>query len=218
MKSPNWFKMFARLFMKSKSLSLIPLLLFSVCFEPSALANGSIVPDVYGPKPFDQILTSSFSTTWTTANATAVDAIANLKHVIFVDKTTNSCLSIEDIDDQSALSMLPAANVTSTYGSAMRCMFQLLDQNVENLKTLSLNGTYSIHPELNSYSALDGNATSSSANATNLVVRDIQSFYSSENASYLVFSITGTTSSAKIKGIRITKSNKKYPTPLFFIY
>ena len=188
--------------MKSKSLSLIPLLLFSVCFEPSALANGSIVPDVYGPKPFDQILTSSFSTTWTTANATAVDAIANLKHVIFVDKTTNSCLSIEDIDDQSALSMLPAANVTSTYGSAMRCMFQLLDQNVENLKTLSLNGTYSIHPELNSYSALDGNATSSSANATNLVVRDIQSFYSSENASYLVFSITGTTSSAKIKATK----------------
>jgi propanediol utilization protein len=78
-------------------------------------------------------------------------------------------------------------------------MFQLRDRNVESLSTTALNGNYSIHPELYSYSAIDGNATSSASTATNLMVRDIKSFYRSSNATYLVFTITGNATSAKIK-------------------
>ena len=119
--------------------------------------------DVYGPKPFDQILLSSFSTNWTASNATAVSGIANLKHVIFLCANKTQCLSIDTNTSDSrnsGLTVTPAGNITTTYGSAMRCMFQLRDRNIETIKTTSLNGNYSIHPELFSYSAIDGNATS----------------------------------------------------------
>ena len=81
----------------------------------------------------------------------------------------------------------------------MRCMFQLLDKNVESLSTNSLSGNYSIHPELYSHYAIDGNATIASSTATSLAVRDIKSYYRTSNASYLIFTITGNASSAKIK-------------------
>jgi hypothetical protein len=170
------------------------------CFLLLVLCNADCAISVNGPKPFDQILTSSFSSTWTASNSTAVSSIANLKHVILLDAATKSyCLSINASGNNSSLTVTSAGNITSTYGSAMRCMFQLRDRNVESLSTSSLNGNYSIHPELYSYSAIDGNATSSASTATNLMVRDIKSFYRSSNATYLVFTITGNATSAKIK-------------------
>jgi hypothetical protein len=170
------------------------------CFLLLFLCNADCAISVNGPKPFDQILTSSFSSNWTASNSTALSAIANLKHVILLDAATKSyCLSINASGNNSSLTVTSAGNITSTYGSAMRCMFQLRDRNVESLSTTALNGNYSIHPELHSYSAIDGNATSSASTATNLMVRDIKSFYRSSNATYLVFTITGNATSAKIK-------------------
>ena len=113
--------------------------------------------------------------------------------------------------------MTSAGNITSTYGSAMRCMFQLRDRNIESLTTNSSNatysGNYSIHPELYSYSAIDGNATSSASTATNLIVRDFKSIYRSSNATYLVFTITGNATSAKIKASeRLVLSSGNFST------
>ena len=78
-------------------------------------------------------------------------------------------------------------------------MFQLLDKNVESLSAIGLSGNYSIHPELFSHSAIDGNATIAASTATSLVVRDVKSYYRTSDASYLIFTITGNASSAKIK-------------------
>lgn len=184
------------------------------CFLLLFLCNADCAISVNGPKPFDQILTSSFTTNWTASNSTAASAIANLKHVILLDAATKSyCLSINASGNNSSLTVTSAGNITSTYGSAMRCMFQLRDRNVESLSTTSLNGNYSIHPELYSYSAIDGNATSSAATATNLIVRDFKSYYRSSNATYLVFTITGNASSAKIKATeRLVLSGGNFST------
>ena len=155
---------------------------------------------VNGPKPFDQILTASFSTNWTASNAASISSIGNLKHVILLDAATKSyCLSINSSGNNATLSVSPVSSIAATYGSAMRCMFQLLDKNVESLSTIGLSGNYSIHPELFSHSAIDGNATIASSTATSLLVRDIKSYYRTSNASYLIFTITGNASSAKIK-------------------
>jgi len=184
------------------------------CFLLLFLCNADCAISVNGPKPFDQILTSSFTTNWTASNSTAVLSIANLKHVILLDAATRSyCLSMNASGNNSSLTVTSAGNITSTYGSAMRCMFQLRDRNIESLSTSSLNGNYSIHPELYSYSAIDGNATSTAATATNLIVRDYKSFYRSSNATYLVFSITGNATSAKIKATeRLALSGGNYST------
>ena len=184
------------------------------CFLLLFLCKADCAISVNGPKPFDQILTSSFSSNWTASNSTAVSAIANLKHVILLDAATKSyCLSINASGNNSSLTVTSAGNITSTYGSAMRCMFQLCDRNVESLSTASLNGNYSIHPELYSYSAIDGNATSSASTATNLIVRDIKSYYRSSNTTYLVFTITGNATSAKIKATtRLALSSGNFST------
>jgi hypothetical protein len=156
---------------------------------------------VNGPKPFDQILTSSFSTNWTASNAAAVSSIANLNHVILLDAATKTkCLSIDTSSSRnSSLTITSGGNITTTYGSAMRCMFQLRDRNVESLSTNSLNGNYSIHPELFSYSAIDGNATTTASTATNIITRDFKSYYRATDTSYLVFTFTGNATSTKIK-------------------
>ena len=175
----------------------VPTLFFLWLF---IFGNAFCAVSVNGPKPFDQILTSSFSSNWTASHASAVSSIANLKHVLFLDaKTKSYCLSINASGNNNGLTVTPAGNITTTYGSALRCMFQLRDKNIENLSTSSLNGNYSIHPELYSYSAIDGNATSSASTATSLMMRDIKSYYRSSNATYLLFTITGNASSAKIK-------------------
>jgi hypothetical protein len=156
--------------------------------------------DFYGPKPFDQILTSSFSTNWTAINSTAVSAIANLKHVILLDATKSYCLSIDTSNSRnSGLTVTPAGNITTTYGSAMRCMFQLRDRNIESLSTGSLDGNYSIHPELFSYSAIDANATTTAITATSALVRDTKSYYRATDASFIVFTFVGNATSTKIK-------------------
>lgn len=171
------------------------------------------VSDIYGPKPFNQILTSSFSTNWTASNATAVSSIANLKHVILLDAATKTlCLSIDTSNSRnSSLTVTPAENITATYGSAMRCMFQLRDRNTESLSTTSLNGNYSIHPELFSYSAIDGNATANATTASSTLTRDIKSIYRAADASYLVFTFVGNATSTKIKAAtRLVLSNGNF--------
>jgi hypothetical protein len=171
--------------------------------------------DVYGPKPFKEILESSFSTNWTASNSTAVSGIANLKHVILLDAATKTlCLSIDTINSRnSSLTVTPAGNITTTYGSAMRCMFQLRDRNTESLSTTSLNGNYSIHPELFSYSAIDGNATANATTASSTLVRDIKSIYRAADASYLVFTFVGNATSTKIKAAtRLVLSSGNFST------
>ena len=73
----------------------------------------------------------------------------------------------------------------ATYGEALRSMFQVLDMNIASLEEDNTSGVVTIHPELGSYYALDGEI------GGNLIVRDKSSFYFTEldTAAYLVFEI-----------------------------
>ena len=70
-------------------------------------------------------------------------------------------------------------------------MFQLQDINLETLSTDSLSGTYSIRPELATYSAIDANESTEESSASHLLVRDIKriEFADQDIAAYLGFRI-----------------------------
>ena len=160
-----------------------------------------LAADVYGPKPFDQILESGLTETWSPAS---VSAIQNREHVLLVDAETMSyCLTVDPSDPSSLgvgdVSVLTGG--TGTYGNAVRSMFQVLDLNTAVLATESLTGTYTIHPWLASYHAIDADADIASGSASSVVIRDKNSFYMAEQSTiaFLVFTMSGTPSSTKIQ-------------------
>jgi hypothetical protein len=107
--------------------------------------------DVYGPKPFNQIVESNFTNTW---SPNPIGSIQNRKHVLLIDaETLSQCLAVDSSDpfllgvgDVSVLS-----GGTGTYGNVMRSIFQILDLNTAVLSTESLTNTYTFHPWLASY-------------------------------------------------------------------
>ena len=129
-----------------------------------------LAADVYGPKPFNQILGSDLTKTWSPA---PISAIQNREHVLFVDaETMSNCLTV----DPSGPSLLGVGDVsvltggTGTYGNAVRSMFQVLDLNTAVLATESLTGTYTIHPWLASYHAIDADADTASGTASSILI------------------------------------------------
>ena len=164
------------------------------------LPSKILAADVYGPKPINQILGSDLTKTWSPA---PISTIQNLEHVLFVDTgTMSNCLTVDPSDP----SLLGVGDVsvltggTGTYGNAVRSMFQVLDLNTAVLATESLTGTYTIHPWLASYHAIDADADIASGSASSVVIRDKNSFYMAEQSTiaFLVFTLAGTASSTTI--------------------
>ena len=55
-----------------------------------------LAADVYGPKPFDQILESGLTETW---SPNAISSIQNRGHVLLVDaETMSNCLAVDSSD------------------------------------------------------------------------------------------------------------------------
>ena len=157
--------------------------------------------DVYGPKPFHQILDSDLTDPW---SPNPIDQIQNREHILLLDAGTMShCLTV-DPADPSLLGVGDVSALTSgsgTYGNAMRSMFQILDLNTAVLATESLTGTYTLHPWLASYHALDADEDIGSASADFVVIRDKNSLYMTEQSTiaFLVFTLSGSPSSTIIK-------------------
>ena len=157
--------------------------------------------DVYGPKPFHQILDSDLADPW---SPNPINQIQNREHVLLLDAGTMShCLTV-DPADVSLLGVGDVSALTSgsgTYGNAMRSMFQILDLNTAVLATESLTGTYTLHPWLASYHALDADVDIGSASADFVVIRDKNSLYMTEQSTiaFLVFTLSGSPSSTIIK-------------------
>ena len=157
--------------------------------------------DVYGPKPFHQILDSDLTDPW---SPNPIDQIQNREHVLLLDAGTMShCLTV-DPADPSLLGVGDVSALTSgsgTYGNAMRSMFQILDLNTAVLATESLTGTYTLHPWLASYHALDADVDTGSASADFVVIRDKNSLYMTEQSTiaFLVFTLSGSPSSTTVK-------------------
>ena len=157
--------------------------------------------DVYGPKPFHQILDSELTDPW---SPNPINQVQNREHVLLLDAGTMShCLTV-DPADPSLLGVGDVSALTSgsgTYGNAMRSMFQILDLNTAVLATESLTGTYTLHPWLASYHALDADVDTGSASADFVVIRDKNSLYMTEQSTiaFLVFTLSGSPSSTTVK-------------------
>jgi hypothetical protein len=76
-----------------------------------------------------------------------------------------------------------------------------LDLNTAELATEDLAGTYTIHPWLASYHAIDADSVSGSGSASSIVIRDKNSFYMAEQSTiaFLVFTLAGTASSTTVQ-------------------
>ena len=165
--------------------------------------SGLFGTDIYGPKPFHQILESDFTETWTPES---IPNIENRKHVLLLDTGMSNCLSV----DNSATPNLTVTELSiltggsGNYGTILQSMFQLLDLNTANLATEDLSDTYTLHPELYSYYAIDADADPNTINSTDLTVRDKSSYYMSEQNTigFLVFTFTGSSSSSKIQAVK----------------
>ena len=155
--------------------------------------------DVYGPKSFNQIVESDLIETWSPGS---ISSIQNREHVLFVDITETYCLTVSsDLSSLGVGDVSALTGGTGTYGNAMRSMFQILDLNTAELATEDLAGTYTIHPWLASYHAIDADANIASGSASSIVIRDKNSFYmeGQSTIAFLVFTIIGTPSSATIQ-------------------
>ena len=139
--------------------------------------------DIYTPKSFKSVLDDATGKQW---QPTAVSTVENRAHIILIDNTGSYCLKVgSDIKGSLVAGDVNALkDGTATYGDALRSMFQILDMNTSSLATNSLSGTFTIHPELASYYAID-------ADGSGLTVRDKSSFYqtSESTSAYLVFTI-----------------------------
>ena len=139
--------------------------------------------DVHAPKPFKTIMADALGKEWTPSS---VSSIENRGHVVFIDNTGSYCLKVgTDISGGLTVGDLqPLKDGTASYSDALRSMFQILDLNAASLATNNLTGTYTIHPELASYYAVD-------ADGGALTVRDKSSFYHANQttSAYIGFSI-----------------------------
>jgi len=153
----------------------------------------SLAADVYAPKPFQTILEDATGKEWTPSSISAVE---NRAHVVFIDNTGSYCLRVGAVISGGLIAGDVAAlkDGTGTYSDALRSMFQILDLNTASLATDDLSGTYTIHPELASYYAVDVDGDA-------LTVRDKSSFYHTEQttSAYLVFTFGGTTGAATLQ-------------------
>tara|TARA_S200000501_G_C20842938_1_gene752445 strand:- start:173 stop:2398 length:2226 start_codon:yes stop_codon:yes gene_type:complete len=143
----------------------------------------SFAADVHAPKPFKTLMTDATDKNWI---PNPINLIENRAHVVFLDSNGEFCLKADEDISGSLVAgdAISLKDGTATYSDALRSMFQILDLNTATLATDDLSGTYTIHPELASYYALD-------IENDVLNIRDKSSFYHREQttSAYLVFSI-----------------------------
>jgi len=166
------------------------------------LADSSLESlDIYGPKPFYDILESSYTKVWV---PTPISNIESRKHVVFLDASTKSYFLSIDISSTPQLilgSTATIANGEGTYGDVLKGMFQILDNNISILNDgdIGLSGEYSIQPELFSYYSIDVNSSLGVSTGSEIIIRDRGTLYMEGNAAYLAFTFIGNGSSTKLQ-------------------
>ena len=161
--------------------------------------------DYYGPQQFGGILENSFTQSWTPAS---ISSIENLKYVVILDQATKSTAFMLNSSNNSALEINAidsVAGANATYGSMMRSVFQLVDENTHFENDIGagsgtykpLSGSYKVNPYLHSYYHLNSD-TAYNANCT-----DGGSYYMSQQAytGHLLLEFDGTSTSTTIKAV-----------------
>ena len=151
--------------------------------------------DFYGPAPFGEILERSFGLPWTPF---PIEAIQNREYVILLDAATKSKVVMQDATDITVLNVVDAANVTATYGSLMRSIFQIVDINTHlDQQETPLSGEYQMNPMLHSYFGINA----SSESAAYLTDGGTRYIAEEEHAGYVLLEFGGTAESTTIKAI-----------------
>ncbi|MBO6523860.1 MAG: T9SS type A sorting domain-containing protein [Balneolaceae bacterium] len=169
----------------------ITLLLF--CLIPSALY--SQIFDYYGPQPFGEILDNDFAISWTPAT---ISDIENRKYVVLLDAETKTTAIGIGESDLTSLKMIQLENITDTYGSVMRSIFQIVDINTHlDQQEIPLLGEFTINPMLHSYYGIN------SSSENNALLTDGGTRYVSEQSStgFVLVVFTGSSESAVIKAV-----------------
>ena len=162
--------------------------------------------DFYGPKPFNDILTSQINNaTW---SPISINSIENKKYIVILDQATQSnviTLNQFNIEQVEMDSISAITGNSGTYGSMLRSIFQIVDKNThfENDQGggsgtyTPLSDTYRLSPILHSYYDLNSDGSSSA------VITDAGTFYLSQrtNTGYVLLEFTGTSASTKIKAL-----------------
>ena len=169
--------------------------LFLLCCFP-----GLQGADFHAPRPFSTLLDANFSKNWASSEVTS---IARSAHVVLMDTNKQYCLSVTE-GNMTGLQTVLVSSLTdqnSTYGRALRSMFQIQDVNIETQSTSSLSSTYTIRPELKIYFALDANASSGVTTASSGLIRQVKAadYSTLSNPAYLAFTFDGSPSSATIR-------------------
>jgi hypothetical protein len=159
----------------------------------------------YGPQQFGDILNNSYTNTWTPS---AISSVANLKYVVILDHATQTKAIMQNSTNKSILEINSIDSVTgsnATYGSMMRSIFQMVDENTHFENNIGagsgpytpLSGSYKLNPFLHSYYSVNSDA-SNNANCT-----DGGSYYMSQqsNTGFLLLQFTGSADSTKIKAV-----------------
>lgn len=84
--------------------------------------------DYYGPKPFSDILNNSKIDTW---SPSAVSAITNRKFVVIMNEAKSKIISLNS-SNIGQIELSDITNITggsATYGSLLRGVFQIVDEN-----------------------------------------------------------------------------------------
>lgn len=182
-----------------KTYLLIMLIIVLVALPKTASAQ----IDYYGPASFGDILNNSFTKSWTPS---AISSIANKKYIVILDQATKSNIISLNATDIETVEVVPLTNLTSgTYGSMMRSIFQILDENTHSENDAGggsgtytpLSNLYKLKPIMHSYFNL--NSTDSfGVNST-----DGGTYYvsSATNTGYVLLEFTGTASSTNIKAV-----------------
>jgi len=147
--------------------------------------------DIYGPKPFQQVLENNFSTSWT---PTALPAVQNLKYVVLLDAGSTSTAVMLANTDRFKLNVNSIDSVNgagATYGSLLRSIFQLVDVNTSD--SIPLANKYFLRPLLHSYHALNSSGDSAT-------ISDAGTYYINEADSngYVVVEFSGSADSVNI--------------------
>ncbi len=186
--------------MKLKSTSRF---LITLCFILPQLAFAQF--DFYGPKPFSDILESSYSKSWT---PTSISAIENLQYVVILDQATQTnAISINQSDFEK-VEMVPVSDITgasATLGNMMRSIFQMVDENTHyendpgggSGEYSPLSGLFKLNPILHSYYNLNSDG------AANAIITDGGTFYIADHTDpgYLLIDFEGSSSSTTIKAV-----------------
>ncbi|MEQ9266386.1 MAG: T9SS type A sorting domain-containing protein [Balneolaceae bacterium] len=152
--------------------------------------------DYYGPKPFGEILDDSFNKPWT---PTALSEIENRKYFVLLNAENTHAATLDETDFSLEVSLIDAVHgATSTYGSLMRSIFQIVDINTHLANTETpLAGQYRMNPMLHKYFGLNAD-TDNSAIITDGGTRYINE---AERTGYVLVEFDGTGSSTTIKAV-----------------